>query len=54
MNSSRDAYDVLGVAPTSEEVVIRAAYRALMRKDLAAEDGDPRPEDRRARGVGAA
>jgi hypothetical protein len=54
MNSSRDAYDVLGVAPTSEEVVIRAAYRALMRRYLAAEHGDPRPEDRRAREVSAA
>ncbi|HET7817576.1 MAG TPA: J domain-containing protein [Sphingomicrobium sp.] len=29
---ARDHYEVLGVAPTSEDVVIRAAYRALMRR----------------------
>lgn len=29
---ARDFYEVLGVAPTSEDVVIRAAYRALMRR----------------------
>lgn len=29
---ARDHYEVLGVSPTSEDVVIRAAYRALMRR----------------------
>jgi hypothetical protein len=29
---SRDHYAVLGVSPTSDDVVIRAAYRALMRR----------------------
>jgi hypothetical protein len=47
-------YDVLGVAPTSEDVVIRAAWRALMRKYLAAEHGDPLHSDRRAGEVNAA
>jgi hypothetical protein len=53
-NPPLNPYDVLGVAPTSEEVVIRAAWRALMRKHLAAEHGDPLRSDRRAGEVNAA
>jgi hypothetical protein len=53
-NPPLNPYDVLGVAPTSEDVVIRAAYRALMRKYLAAEHGEPLQSDRRAREVNAA
>lgn len=38
----KDHYSVLGVTPASEDVVIRAAYRALMRRYHP--DADARPE----------
>jgi len=50
---ARDFYEVLGVAPTSEDVVIRAAYRALMRRYHP--DADPASEtSERAREINAA
>jgi hypothetical protein len=50
------AYAVLGVCPDSEDVVIRAAYRALMQKytSLARLHEDFGADDRRAREVQAA
>jgi hypothetical protein len=52
----RDPYAVLGVSPGSEDVVIRAAYRALMQKytSLSRLDADILADDRRAREVQAA
>ena len=32
MSRNSNLYEILGVSPTSESVVIEAAYRALMRK----------------------
>ena len=50
---SRDHYGVLGVSPTSEDVVIRAAYRALMRRYHP--DADPSSEaSQRAQAINAA
>jgi curved DNA-binding protein CbpA len=50
---SRDHYGVLGVSPTSEDVVIRAAYRALMRRYHP--DADPSSEGaQRAQAINAA
>jgi len=50
---SRDYYAVLGVSPTSEDVVISAAYRALMRRYHP--DADPSSEAaQRAQAINAA
>jgi len=50
---ARDYYAILGVSPTSEEVVIRAAYRALMRRYHP--DADPSSEAaQRAQAINAA
>lgn len=32
MNSSKDYYSILGVLPTAEDIIIRAAYRALAQR----------------------
>ena len=49
----RDYYAILGVTPTSEDVVIRAAYRALMRRYHP--DADPSSEaSQRAQAINAA
>jgi len=50
---TRDHYAVLGVSPASEDVVIRAAYRALMRRYHP--DADPSSEaGQRAQAINAA
>ena len=50
---SRDYYAVLGVSPTSEDVVIRAAYHALMRRYHP--DADPSTDaSQRAQAINAA
>ena len=50
---SGDYYGVLGVSPTSEDVVIRAAYRALMRRYHP--DADPASDaSQRAQAINAA
>ena len=50
---ARDYYSILGVTPTSEDVVIRAAYRALMRRYHP--DADPSGEAaERAQAINAA
>lgn len=50
---SSDYYSLLGVSPAAEDVVIRAAYRALMRHYHP--DTNPDPEaQRRAQEIGAA
>ena len=50
---ARDYYSVLGVTPASEDVVIRAAYRALMRRYHP--DADPSSEaSQRAAAINAA
>jgi hypothetical protein len=50
---ARDHYAILGVSPTSEDVVIRAAYRALMRRYHP--DADPSSEaSQRAQAINAA
>ena len=50
---TRDYYAILGVSPTSEDVVIRAAYRALMRRYHP--DADPSSEAaQRAQEINAA
>lgn len=50
---TRDHYAVLGVSPTSEDVVIQAAYRALMRRYHP--DADPSSEAaQRAQAINAA
>ena len=43
---STDYYSVLGVAPDAQEVVIRAAYRALMRHYHPDANADPQAEQR--------
>jgi len=51
-----DAYEVLGVSPRAEDVVVRAAYRALLNKYTTAGrlPDDPAGDDRRIREVQAA
>ncbi|MBV8684866.1 MAG: hypothetical protein JO111_18480 [Caulobacteraceae bacterium] len=51
---SVDAYAVLGVSPESEDVVVRAAYRALMQKYTSLTRLDAPDDDQRAREVQAA
>jgi hypothetical protein len=51
---SADAYAVLGVSAESEDVVVRAAYRALMQKYTSLARLDSNADDRRAREVQAA
>jgi uncharacterized protein YecT (DUF1311 family) len=51
----QDHYGVLGVAPDAEQVVIEAAYKALLKRyhpDVA--EGDPRTAERRSRAINEA
>lgn len=41
-----DYYSILGVTPAAEDVVIRAAYRALMRHYHPDTNPDPQAQDR--------
>jgi hypothetical protein len=49
-----DAYAVLGISPESEDVVVRAAYRALMQKYTSLTRLDAPDDDQRAREIQAA
>ncbi|HEY1928346.1 MAG TPA: hypothetical protein VGG92_12845 [Caulobacteraceae bacterium] len=49
-----DAYAILGVSPESEDVVVRAAYRALMQKYTSLTRLDAPDDDERAREIQAA
>ncbi|NTZ42118.1 J domain-containing protein [Altererythrobacter sp. SALINAS58] len=49
MDAETDLYAILGVSPTSEDVVIKAAYRALMRHYHPDMNSDPSAIDRARR-----
>ena len=49
-----DAYAILGISPDSEDVVVRAAYRALMQKYTSLTRLDAPDDDERAREIQAA